>query len=117
MGGDCFNVDVIQINVNTLVEDGSCNQGTLTFTGFISGDPQLDALADNDGLSAGLTTSPQVIQTMALLPDSPAIDAGDDATCEPSDQRGQSREGTCDIGAFEWQGQGSEVYLPLVIKN
>ena len=43
-------------------------------------------------------------QTFALLPGSLAIDAGDDASCEATDQRGESRVGICDIGATESQG-------------
>ena len=41
---------------------------------------------------------------MALLPDSPAIDAGDNDTCEITDQRGIARPqgANCDIGAFEY---------------
>lgn len=41
--------------------------------------------------------------TLPLLPQSPAIDAGDDAACPGSDQRGVARpKGSgCDIGAFE----------------
>ncbi len=41
---------------------------------------------------------------MALLPNSPAIDAGNDATAPPGDQRGYLRNGTSDIGAFEFGG-------------
>jgi hypothetical protein len=68
-------------------------------------DPHLSAL----GTYGGQT------QTFALLPGSPAIDAGDDATCNTTigtapvnklDQRDISRpQGVhCDIGAFESQG-------------
>lgn len=41
--------------------------------------------------------------THALLPGSPAIDMGDDATCSVTDQRGVVRvlSAPCDIGAFE----------------
>ena len=42
-------------------------------------------------------------QTMALLPNSPAINAGDPA-CPAADQRGVARVGGCDIGAFESRG-------------
>ena len=42
-------------------------------------------------------------QTMALLPGSPAIDAGS-PNAPSTDQRGMSRVGTPDIGAFESQG-------------
>jgi parallel beta-helix repeat protein len=44
-------------------------------------------------------------QTMALLPGSPAIDAGTNGAGIPStDQRGEGRVGGVDIGAFESQG-------------
>ena len=56
-------------------------------------DPRLDALADNGGPT----------RTMALLADSPAIDAGSGRICPETDQRGVARpQGEfCDIGAFE----------------
>jgi hypothetical protein len=43
-------------------------------------------------------------QTLALLPGSPAIDAGTAAGAPATDQRGFGRVGTVDIGAFESQG-------------
>jgi hypothetical protein len=86
-GGDCYNVGKIGTNISNLVEDGSCSAS-------FRGDPKLDTLADNGGPT----------QTMALLPRSPAIDAGNDATCEATDQRGISRRqgAHCDIGAYEY---------------
>ena len=51
-------------------------------------------LADNGGPT----------KTMALLPNSPAIDAGNDANAPPRDQRGYLRNGTSDVGAFEFDG-------------
>jgi hypothetical protein len=42
--------------------------------------------------------------TMALLPGSPAIDAGSSAYGGSTDQRGKPRVGATDIGAFESQG-------------
>jgi hypothetical protein len=44
--------------------------------------------------------------TLALLPGSPAIDAGDNTAAPPADQRGFARivHGTIDIGAFESRG-------------
>ena len=56
--------------------------------------PQLGPLADNGGPT----------QTMALLSNSPAINAGNDANAPPRDQRGYLRNGTSDIGAFEFGG-------------
>ncbi|HEU4744384.1 MAG TPA: choice-of-anchor Q domain-containing protein, partial [Anaerolineales bacterium] len=68
-------------------------------TGLLT-DYGLAELADNGGIT----------QTMALLPGSPLIDAGDDSICASSgvnnlDQRGVARpQGSqCDIGAYEDQ--------------
>jgi hypothetical protein len=57
-------------------------------------DPKLAALADNGGPTA----------TRAIGTDSPAYDAGEDATCAKIDQRGVTRPqfARCDIGAFEF---------------
>ena len=56
-------------------------------------DPLLGALADNGGPTL----------THGLFPNSPAIDAGDDAACPATDQRGapRPRGAACDIGAYE----------------
>ena len=56
-------------------------------------DPRLDTLKDNGGFTP----------TLALLPGSPAIDAGDNAACPATDQRGVTRPqgAACDIGAYE----------------
>src|SRR5262249_28117332 len=67
---------------------------------------------DNGGPHAGVPGSQQVVPSMALLPGSPAIDAGSDALAVgpsggalASDQRGFDRvaNDTVDIGAFEVQ--------------
>ncbi len=86
IGQDCYNIGVIGTNTNNLVEDGSCFPA-------ISGDPKLGPLADNGGPT----------QTMSILPDSPAYNAGDDLSCLATDQRGIGRpQGAhCDIGAYE----------------
>ena len=56
-------------------------------------DPQLGGLADNGGPT----------WTMALLPGSPALNAGNALTCAPTDQRGIPRPqgNTCDVGSYE----------------
>ncbi|HNO92799.1 MAG TPA: choice-of-anchor Q domain-containing protein, partial [Anaerolineales bacterium] len=88
-GGDCVNnLGTVDTNTKNLVEDGGCSAG-------LSGDPNLGTLASNGGST----------QTFALLAGSSAIDAGDDASCPITDQRGISRlQGAhCDIGAYEFE--------------
>lgn len=49
--------------------------------------------------------------TYALLPGSPAINAGSNTGCPVTDQRGVRRLGMCNIGAFEFV---LHAYLPTV---
>jgi hypothetical protein len=82
---------VIQSTGHNLDSDGSC---FLTATGDLpKRDPLLGALTDNGGPT----------DTQALLPGSPAIDAGSADGCPQHDQRGVARpQGAgCDIGAYE----------------
>ena len=91
-GGDCFGPGIASLGHN-LDSDSSC---ALSATDDLSNrDPRLDLLADNGGPT----------KTHALLPDSSAIDKGDDDACPGTDQRGVERpQGThCDIGAFEYE--------------
>ena len=62
----------------------------------------LGSLQDNGGSTWAI----------ALLPGSPAIDAGTDATCLTADQRDVTRlqSAHCDIGAYE--SRYSYIYLP-----
>jgi len=93
---------------NLIGDNSGCSftpaAGDLVGTGDNPIDPELGPLQDNGGPTF----------TRALLPGSPAIDAGDNATCAAApvnnlDQRGASRpvdgEGDgsaiCDIGAYE----------------
>jgi hypothetical protein len=59
---------------------------------LINADPLLLLANDNGGPT----------QTMALQEGSPAIDVGSD--CPQTDQRGATRVGACDIGAYEYGG-------------
>jgi len=93
-GGDCANIGTIATNLNNLIENGSCSPA-------LTGDPLLSPLGSYGGAT----------QTFALLPGSPAIDAGDSASCAAApvsnlDQRGLARAigASCDIGAFESRG-------------
>jgi hypothetical protein len=101
-GVDCQNgggATVTTNGVNLIESDSGCADG-----GDITGvDPILGVLWDNGGPT----------WTHALLPGSPAIDAGEGGLCLTTDQRGQPRgidgdgtpgspqAGDCDIGAYE----------------
>ena len=86
-----------------LIGDGGGEEGLDGFNLFnltdtVTGDPLLGPLADNGGPTL----------THALLPGSPAIDAGNDAVAETVDQRGLARNvNGVDIGAFEAQPAGA----------
>lgn len=76
-----------------------------TASGDLNGvDPLLGSLQNNGGSTPN----------HALLPGSPAINAGSNAGCPATDQRGISRPqgGTCDIGSFE----RIFLHLPLVLR-
>jgi hypothetical protein len=87
-------------NCSGTITDAGHNLSSDTSCGFTSldsmnnTDPKLGPLADNGGPTL----------TMALLPGSPAIDAGDNASAPPTDQRGAPRPAglACDIGAYEY---------------
>ncbi len=86
----------IGVNANNLIGDGSCHAD-------LTGDPMLGPLADNGGRSIG---AGHTLQTHALLPGSPAIDAIPTDACNvDSDQRGEPRPrgAGCDVGAYELQ--------------
>lgn len=81
-----------------LSSDGTCH---LTGTGDLpNSNPLFGPLADNGGDTL----------THAIGPTSPALDAGDNATCAATDQRGRVRPydgdgdgtATCDMGAYEY---------------
>lgn len=78
--------------ISASLVQGGCPSGA-TCTGVQDADPLLGTLADNGGFG----------QTMLPGSGSPAIDAGDDASCPATDQRGVPRpQGAhCDIGAVE----------------
>jgi len=103
-GGDCHSILATISADHSLVEDPcSCYLVNGENGNIIGVDPLLSSLGDYGGPSDG---SGQAIQTLAPLPGSPALNAGNDATCLPTDQRGVARPqgGACDMGAFESQG-------------
>lgn len=108
---NCAGTSPIVSEDNNLDDDGSCG---LTKTGDLTvPDARIDVLANNQGLT----------WTHALLPDSPAVDAGNNSTCLTYDQRGAARPAdgnedgikVCDIGAYEFNSQLTDLYLPVIL--
>lgn len=91
-GKNCTNWGIVISLGANLESDAFC--GFTASGDLVKTDPLLAPLADNGGAT----------QTHALLPSSPAIDAGSSACPPPTtDQRGVPRPAgsACDIGAFE----------------
>jgi hypothetical protein len=101
-GNDCYTSSSSGTRINNLIRTGSCGSALVA-------DPILGPLADNGA----------AVQTMALLLGSPAIDAGDNPSCQATDQRGWDRPidgdldgtATCDIGSYE---ATIDLFLPLI---
>ncbi|MSP12402.1 MAG: hypothetical protein EXR62_05530 [Chloroflexi bacterium] len=105
-GGNCFGP--FSSAGHNLSSDATCTD--FIATGDITNtNPLLGPLQANGGATL----------TQALLPGSPAIDAGDDKECPVTDQRGIKRPqgGYCDIGAYEYEYEWSRPitrnYLPF----
>jgi hypothetical protein len=98
---DCENSGTIATNTNNLIENGNCIPA-------VNDDPNLGSLQDNGGST----------QTMALLPNSLAINAGDNTACLATDQRGITRpqNTTCDIGAYEKRAPAF-TSTPIILVN
>ena len=95
-------LDDITSDSNSIIEGGGCDTQARNI------DPQLGPLADNGGLTL----------THSLLSGSPAINTGDNATCEATDQRGETRQlsarNPCDVGAFEALDENTQTFvIPL----
>ena len=94
-GGRCDCVGpVISLGNNLIGDPTGCT--IILQPTDLTGDPGLGDFTDNGAPGNG---------HFPLLPGSPAIDAGNDAFCPPTDQLGQPRVGRCDIGAIEFQGK------------
>jgi hypothetical protein len=92
---------------HNLIGDGSGGSG------FISSDLVGTSAHPIDPLLGPLQGNGGPTQTIALLPGSPAINAGDNTGAPDFDQRGFPRivGGTIDIGAFELQPAGQATHL------
>jgi len=91
-GPDCAGT-LLSRDYNLITDLAGCTLTGATAHSLIGRDPLLGPLRDNGGGT----------WTHALLPGSPALERGDDATCAATDQRGVPRpQGfASDIGAFE----------------
>jgi hypothetical protein len=83
---NCVLDDNVTLEGTNLSNDMSCGDDTM----LLIADPKLAPLANNDGPS----------MTHALAPESPAFNAAPGCTLQV-DQRYESRDSMCDIGAFE----------------
>lgn len=119
-GGDCMGT-LSGTNINNLIKDSlhACGLTNGVNGNIIGHDPNLGRL----------TGSPAYFP---LLPGSPAIDAGDNATCAASPVNNQSQNGVlrpqdgngddvpvCDIGSVEAEAIvfNFRIYLPMVLRN
>jgi hypothetical protein len=98
-GGDCEGSPTT--TDHSLDTDGTCGVGALSET-----NPLLQTSAANDGGSTVLHS---------LKPKSPAIGAGDSATCTATDQRGATRAKPCSIGADEYNATPPTIKVPADI--
>ena len=90
---DCSNRSgLIRSLGNNLIGDPTSCTITLQ-PSDLTGDAGLGAFVDPGTPGSG---------RVPLLSGSPAIDAGNDAACQPTDQLGTPRNGPCDIGAVEF---------------
>lgn len=106
-GADCSGSGAFNSRGYNLIGDTTGCTITGTMTGNITNvDAMLGPLANYGGLT----------KTQALFLGSPAIDAGSDATCALTDQRGVLRPlgSHCDIGAFE--GTWYPHYFPFMAR-
>jgi hypothetical protein len=92
-GPDCLG-SITSLGHNVLGDLTGCDVALQEGTDR-TGDPGLSAFIDDGTPGQG---------HFPLLHDSPAIHAGNDVACPPTDQLGQPRVRVCDIGAIEFQG-------------
>lgn len=102
-GSDLYRIGGTLIGQNCIIGNSIANTGNVfdaSSTNISSADPLLATLADNGGES----------NTVAIQVGSPAINAGiEDADVLTYDQRGYSKVGVRDIGAFEFGGSANSL--------
>ncbi len=97
--GDC--AGIANTSDHSLDSDGSCGVGALS-----KKNPLLQTQLLNNGGSTPLHS---------LKPGSPAIAAGDSATCTLVDQRGATRAVSCSLGADEYNSTPPTIKVPAEI--
>lgn len=113
---------VLTADANNIFGTASTDSAN-AFGGFVPGMNDLDLTSDSASQSLPLSSIVEPLtdnggftQTHALAKDSPAIDAGDASLCSANqilvDQRGEQRDNTCDIGAFEAPAASSFFVIP-----
>ena len=99
--GDCYG-QADQTSDSTDAGNNLDSDGTCFSTGGDSTTPEASGdIVDADPLLSGLADNGGSVETDALQSGSPAISAGNSATCAATDARGVSRGSSCDIGAFQ----------------
>ncbi len=106
-GTDCFvntTANLTATGTNNLIESNGTSTNACPGALPAPPDPALGALMD---------TPPGNTETHAITNTSSAYNAGDNATCEATDQRGVMRpqSGTCDIGAFELEPPNADLTI------
>lgn len=91
-GGNCSGT-VTSLGGN-LSHDNACASSFTSAGDRNNTNPLLGALLNNGGPT----------WTHALQSGSPAINAGNNSGCPTTDQRGATRDGQCDMGAYEFSG-------------
>jgi hypothetical protein len=106
-GENCFTLGIgtILSQGHNLSSDATCN--------FVAANDQMEI--DVRLLPLGDYGGDTPTHQLSWL--SPAIDAGDDARCPPTDQRGVARMGACDIGAVEGNLAPQQLYVPALQKE
>jgi hypothetical protein len=100
-GPDCFG-PIVSMGHNLIGDPTDC---TITLQASdLTGDPGLADFTEDGTPGHGY---------FPLLASSPAIDAGNNAVCPPTDQLEQPRVGTCDIGAIEFQSEALTVAIDI----
>ena len=93
------------------------------FTSSLTGSSNIIGTSDEQNIPLGqillpLENNGGPTQTHGLPASSPAINAGDNASCLTTDQRGEARDdGACDIGAVEGVVESDETMFVIPLPN